>query len=278
MPRSLQCLPRFAGVLLGAWASAPSLWADGPTAPKSSFLPPQGETCYYRYSETLAAPKKTVELTATLTVKTLPNNSVRVTFAADGKAPRTLDFRVDETGALQPVAQDGPSKKPKTKAEIQRRAADESLELWLALVSRVGANRETSFPVPLAVQWASGPVNPILTIKSVEPNTFVADAQASTTVNSPASDSLGTIGLGVRAVGTFGGSAADGFVGIAGLGLAALSTIRRPHGPQPADVSLHLAGELADGRLKQLSGDQENVVRPGKHPTTFSDKWILVAG
>jgi hypothetical protein len=253
--------------------------AQAQTSAASSFLPPKGQTYYYRYSETVTAPKTNVALTATLTLKTLSENDVQVTFAADGRAPRTLDFRVDETGALQPVLPDVPAKRPKTEEEIQQRAAAQTLLLRLALVSRVGANRESSFPIPLSVAWANGPVNPILNIKSMEPNTFVADADASTFVNPPSrGESAGTlIPLGLGVAGTFRGTATGRVVGIASLCVSAVSALRRPHGPQPADVKLHLAGELMDGRLQKLSGDQENVVRPGKHATTFSDRWILVA-
>lgn len=265
--------------------------------PPSAFLPPAGQTVHYRYSDTVTTPmapkkkKRTKSEAATLTITTVSAKDVQVTIAVEGKGTRSLNFQVDETGALQPASAmpDSfilPSSSRGDNDRNEQRAAEQALLLRLSLASRIGAHpgAETSFPFLLNVPWASGPVNPILSIKSTGSDTFVADASAMTSINPPQKKQSKHVipylfGLGIL------GSAVGGTPGrIAGLSatavLAAVAYVRGRHSgrPQPVDVTLHIAGQFANGRLQMLSGNQqENAQEKKKTRTYFSDKWSLVA-
>jgi hypothetical protein len=265
--------------------------------PPSAFLPPVGQTVHYRYSDTATtptAPKKknrTKSEAATLTITTVSVKDVQVTIAVEGKGSHSLDFHLDETGALQPTSSMPesfvlPSSSRGSDDRNEQSAAEQALRLRLSLASRIGAHSgaETSFPVLLNVPWASGPVNPILSIQSTGPNAFVADASAMTSINPPQKKQSKHLipylfGLGIL------GNAVGGTPGrIAGISatvvLAAVAYVRGRHSgrPQSVDVTLHITGQLANGRLQMLSGDQQEIAHEKKKTRTyFSDKWSLVA-
>jgi len=257
--------------------------------PPSAFLPPVGQTVSYRYSDTVTTPKGTESEAATLTLTAVVGNDIQVTITVDGKGSRNLHLSVDETGALQPVSV------PELVASLssnqggsdqnEQSAAVQALLLRLSLAARIGAHPggDTSFPVQLNVSWASGPVNPILFIRST-PDAFVADASDTTSINPPQQnqwqDKLIPAGAGVGIVAAVIGGRTGTIVGVA-TGAAAL-VLRFAHGrsgPLPVDVTLHITGQLTESRLRMLSGDQEEVVHGKEHPRTVSsDKWSLVAG
>jgi len=152
----------------------------------------------------------------------------------------------------------------------------------LSLAARVGEypGEEMSFPVLLDVPWASSPVNPILYVKPTAPDAFVATAEDTTSINPPQPvrpQILRSVAIGMGAgalAGAIGGTAGR-FVGPI---VTVVSIATRPHsGPQSADVTLHLKGQLANGRLRTLSCNREYTVHANKHPRTFNDQWSLVA-
>jgi hypothetical protein len=257
--------------------------------PPSAFLPPVGQTVSYRYSDAITTPKGTESEAARLTLTTVAGNDIQVTIAVDGKGSRSLHFSVDETGALQPISI------PELVASLsshqggsnqnEQKPAAQALWLRLSLAARIGAHLggETSFPVQLNVSWASGPVNPILSIRTTA-DAFVADARDTTSINPPKEkplmDKLIAPGAAVGIVTSVIGGTTSEIVGIATGGAAlVLSFARGRAGPLPVDVTLHITGQLGEGRLRMLSGDQEEVVHDKAHPRTVSsDKWSLVAG
>jgi hypothetical protein len=131
--------------------------------------------------------------------------------------------------------------------------------------------------VEINVAWSSGPVNPILFVRSTEPDAVVADASATTMVNPPQSRKRGLlVPLGLGLAGVFADGATGRMVSFAGM--AASASGNRSSSPVPVDVTLHVTGRFGGGHLKTLSGDQESIVHSGKRPTTISDKWTLEAG
>jgi hypothetical protein len=122
------------------------------------------------------------------------------------------------------------------------------------------------------------PVNPILYIKPTATNAFVADASDTTAINPPQKQRrhlLFPVGLGI--LGGAVGGAAGRVVGFPATGATALVANRGRSGPLTADIKLHINGKLASGRLRTLSGDQEEVIHTKRHTRTFSDRWSLVA-
>jgi hypothetical protein len=154
----------------------------------------------------------------------------------------------------------------------------------VALASHVPRQQtqETSFRIRINVPGTSCPLNPTLVLKPTEPEALVADASDTTSVSSPKANRhlFMPLGLGIGA--GFIGGAIGGTPGrIVGISISATSlvvTLLRSSHPasEPADVSLHIDGKLADSRLQMLSGDQEVIVH-GKRTRTISDKWSLIA-
>jgi hypothetical protein len=258
--------------------------------PASALLPPVNQSVHYQYADTTTTPKGTKYQAGTLTLTAVAENEIQATITVQGRGSHTQNFLVDQSGGLQPAAAAEPvpsrSNNGGGSAQAERRAAEQALLFRLSIASRIGAHMgaETSFPLQLNVPWASGPVNPILTIKWTEPAAFVGVASDNTSVNPIQQKSkmsrhlLLPLGLGL-AGGAIGGTPGR----IVAAGGAAISVvtvvtaIRASSGPLPADVTVHVSGQLAQGRLRALSGDQEEVVHQGKKTHTFSDKWSLVA-
>ena len=258
------------------------------SSPPSPFLPAVGQTAYYRYLDTVTTPDGTRGEAATLTLTTVSESQIHVTIAVDGQALRSLDFRLDPIGGFQPVctpeAFSVPSGAEDREDRGERRAAAQTLIFRLSLAAhiRMAQGADVSFPVQLTVPGATGPANPILSVKASEPDAFVADTNATMSVTLPEKKRgqrlpllLGGAGLVAGAV----SGKAGRIVALVGAGGALVSNLaaRRPP-PQksaPVDVNLHVTGQFADGRLRILSGDQESVVHAGKHIRTLSDKWSL---
>lgn len=263
--------------------------AESATSADSAFLPAIGQTAYYRYAETLTSPKGSKDIAATLALQRLSSASVQITIAVDGKGSRTLNFRVDQNGALQrttPIAAsaapDSSAKKAGSSGESeQQRVMAQALLLRLSMVSRLGAHpgESTSFPVEISVPWAEGPVNPVLSVKSKDHDAFVAEANDSTSINPPQKHQRPHIllplaaGFAGGAIGGVAGSA----VGVAGAATPAVMASRGGAKPLPVDIALHVMGQLANGHLQTISGDQEEVVHSGKQTHTISEKWSLIA-
>lgn len=262
--------------------------ATSPASPPSAFMPAAGQTARYQFSDTLTTPKKSTTEDGTMTVTRVAGNEVRVTIAIDDKAPRSFDFHLDSTGELLSASKRSTdlraSTKPRSKGQSTPGLDEQALILRLSIAAHIGsrAGDETSLPVLLDIPWASSPVNPVLSIKSTAPGAFAGDASDTTTINPPQTGQphilrpvLISAGVGAAA-GAIGGTAGR-LVGPAfTVGSLRMATHNRP-GPLPTDVKLHVSGQVADGRLRTLSGDQEYVVQVKKHPRTFSDKWSLVA-
>ena len=250
----------------------------------SAFLPAVGQSVHYRYSDTVTTPKGSKSGAATLTIKTITENEVEVTIAVDGEGSRSLEFHVDETGTLQPASAPEPagssSRKHGARDAGEEKNAAQALLSRLSIAARIGAKpgTEMSFPIQLNVPWASGPVNPILHVTSTAPNALAGDASDTTSINPPQKQhrhALLPVGLGLLG-GAVGGTTGR-IAGVAGTGATAVAMNRGRSGPVPAEVKLRVTGQLADGRLRTLSGDQEIEAHAGKHSNTFGDKWSLVA-
>lgn len=272
--------------LLPAVAQQPS--ADPATpATSSAFLPAIGESRQYRYLDTLTTAKHSRNFSAALTLTSVSAKEIHATVAIDGKDPHSLDFYLDDTGTLQPTSMPGTDGNSKNRrhgrSQSEEAAAFQSFVSRISLASRIGAKstQEASFRVKLMVPGASCPLNPTLVLKPTQPEAIIGDANDTTSVNSPANRRLFMpLGLGFGA--GFIGGAIGGTPGrIVGISISATSLvigIARHAGPQPADVSLHIDGKLADNRLQTLSGDQEVLVHANNRTHTISDKWSLAAG
>jgi hypothetical protein len=258
--------------------------ATTPTSAPPALLPPVGQTVSYRYSDALTSPQGVKVASATLTLTSVTAKDIHVTIAVDGTGSRSLDLQIDPAGALQLVCAPAPLDSLSTGRDQSEQTATVQLILFrLALAARIGA--VTSFPVQLSVPGeAGGPVNPILSVTSMQADTFTAEANATTSAKAPEQAHnqvpllLGGTGLVAAAV-----SGTTGRIIAVGAGATALAVQwvanRRAHsGPVPVDVKLHVTGELAQGHLRRISGDQENTVGAGRRARTFSDKWSLVAG
>jgi len=276
LAKSLPLVPLSAGGLLATSMLAAAAGAATSTSappPPSVFLPPAGQTVQYRYSDAVTTAKGTKSEAAILTLTSAPGNRVHVTIAADGKEPRSLDFHVDSSGALQPAAAlesaVSSSSTPGSRQQLEQRAAAEELIHRLSLAARIGA--DTSFPIQLNVPGAGNPVTPTLFSTPGEPDTFNADATATTSVDQPGRRRLLLpIGVGLVA-GTFAGTTGRLVGVIAGVGGSVIAGYHPP--ATPADVTLHITGHLTDGHLRTLWADQENVVYARQKTQTVSDIW-----
>jgi hypothetical protein len=258
-------------------------------AASSGFLPTIGQETDYEYSNTVTTPKGTRRFTATLTLTSVNAKEVRASIAIDGKEPRSVDFYVDDSGALQPTSMPEAESKSRNRrrggVQAEQANAIQTLVSRISLASRIGSKptQETSFRVRITVPGASCPLNSTLVLKPTQPEALVADANDTTSVSAPQKRRLFALpGLGIGA--GFIGGAIGGTPGrIVGISISATSLVvnllRAGHSNPllPADVSLHIDGKLANSRLQALSGDQEVIVH-GKHTRTTSDKWSLVAG
>jgi hypothetical protein len=258
-------------ILLGCALPA----ADGranskiPSSP-SAFLPPVGQTAHYRYADTVTSAKQTKNEAAMVTIQSVTENQVHVTIAVDGQESRNLDLSVDLTGALQP-----------TSGATEQTLARQEFLTRLSLAARIGTNPRvaTTFPVLLNIPWASGPVNPLVRVQPTEADGLVANASAATTVNPPPQTQHlhFLLAPGVGLTGALIGGTTGRVVALSGL--VTSTVIARHSSPRPerTNVTLHVTGHLANGRLQMLSGDQENTVHARRQTHTFSDKWSFVA-
>jgi hypothetical protein len=136
--------------------------------------------------------------------------------------------------------------------------------------------------VTIPIPWASKPVlNPTLFIDMTKADSFIADASDETPVNPPQQKKQRvlpfTLGLGILG-GAVGGTPGR-IVGVSSTVVLAAVARRRGHsGPSPLNVKVHLSGQLTEGRLSTLAGDQEESIHSGGHThALLSDKWSLVA-
>jgi hypothetical protein len=258
------------------------------TAPASTFLPAIGQSEQYRYLDTVTARRTSARVSGTLTLTSVTAKKVQATITVDGNEPRSVDFYVDDTGALLPMSIPEPITKSGNKRhssdQEQRAIAAQALLIRLSLASRIGARpgEGISFPVKFNVDGASCPLNPTLVVKTVEQETLIGDAKDKTSINPPRANQKVFMPLGLGIGAGFIGGAIGGTPGrIAGISISATSfvvgIVRARHSrPLPADVNLHIDGKLADGRLLTLSGDQEVIMHSGKHTRTISEKWSIV--
>jgi hypothetical protein len=254
-------------------------------APPSAFLPSLGETVHYRFTDTLVTPKESKNEAGTLTLTGVTGNEVRATVAIDNQTARSFALHVDQTGALQPTGGvDSPSTTPRHKGQNTLGATEQAFLRRLSLAAQIGAHpgEEMSIPVLLNVPWASAPVNPTLDVKPTTPDAFTADARDTTTVNPPQNGGTHilrrvaiSVGAGILA-GQIGGTTGNVIRPIVTVGSILITTHTRS-GPQPTDVTLHISGQLADGRLQRLSGNQEYSVAQKEHSKVFSENWQFVA-
>jgi hypothetical protein len=85
--------------------------------------------------------------------------------------------------------------------------------------------------------------------------------------------------LAIRAgvlVAAFSGSRSRRGVLLATAGGAIGSHFGSAH-TEPVDVTLHVGGREASGRLAQLSADQEVIIYTKRNKKTVSDRWSLTA-
>jgi hypothetical protein len=259
--------------------------AENTVTQSSAFLPPVGQSVHYRFSDNLTTSKESKSEAGTLTLTAVTHNEIKATVAIDNQAPRSFALHVDQTGALQPAAEMAlPPATPRHNSSSAPGAAEKAFLLRLSLAAQIGAHpgEETSIPVLLNVPWASGPVNPTLNIKSTAPDAFVGDASESTTINAPQKARPHI--LRSVAISTGAGIAAGEIGGTTGRIIRPIVTVssiliasRSHSGPQPIDVTLHVTGQLADGRLQRLSGNQQYTVAQKEHSRVVSDQWQLVA-
>ena len=258
---------------------------ENAVAQSSAFLPPVGQSVHYRFSDTFTTPKESKSEAGTLTLTAVTGNDIKATVAIDNQAPRNFALHVDQTGALQPAAGlDQPSPTPRHHSPSAPRAAEKDFLLRLSLAAQIGAHpgEEMSIPVLLNVPWASGPVTPTLNVKSTAPDAFTGEAIDTTTINPP--PNRGPHILRSVTISTGAGIAAGEIGGTTGRILRPIVTVssiliatRSHSGPQPTDVTLHISGQLSDGRLQRLSGNQEYTIAQKEHSRIFSDQWQLVA-
>ena len=82
-------------------------------------------------------------------------------------------------------------------------------------------------------------------------------------------------GAGILA-GQIGGTAGSVIRPMVTVGSILIAT-RSRSGPQPTDVTLHITGQLADGHLQRLSGNQEYSVAQKEHSRIYSENWQFLA-
>jgi hypothetical protein len=253
---------------VGTLSTTPSL--------SSTFLPPIGQTAHYRYSDMVTTPKETKREAAMVAIESVAENQVHVTIEVEGQEPRNLDLSVDAAGALQPPA-DAQRDNDLSEQTLSRQA----LLVRLSLAARIGTNPRaaTSFPVLLNIPWASGPVNPMVSFLPAEPDGFVGNAIAATSVNPPKQQQRLNVLLapGIGLTGALIGGTAGRLIALGGLARSAVIANHSVPRPVRTDIKLHITGQLADGRLQVLYGDQENSMHARGHDQTFSDKWSLIA-
>jgi hypothetical protein len=212
-------------------------------------------------------------------------SEIEATVAIDNKPPRSFSLHVDQTGALQSTAgMDPPSAAPHHNRQTAPGAAEQAFLGRLSLAAQIGARpgEEMSIPVLLNVPWASGPVNPTLYVKPTAPDAFTGDASDTTTINPPQSGRPHILrsvaisaGVGVLA-GQIGGTAGSVIRPIVTVG-SILIAARSRSGPQPTDVSLHITGQLANGHLQRISGNQESSVAQKERSRISREQWQLLA-
>jgi hypothetical protein len=279
----------FTFVLVGVVSAMAQQSSEGAATPAaaSAFLPMIGQNTRYEYSDTVTTAKGTTKLTATLTLTSDAARNIRASIAIDGEEPRSLDFLVDDSGALQPtsVPEPAPESRDRRHRSKQREqaAALQAFVSRISLASRIVAHPadETSFLVKTTVPGATCPLNQTLVLKPTQ-SELVADANDTISISSPQGNRrlLMPLGMGIGA--GFIGGAIGGTPGrIVGISISATSLVvnlarTRHSGPFPADVSLHIDGKLADGSLQTLSGDQQVIVHTGKSLHTIHEKWSLV--
>jgi hypothetical protein len=254
-------------------------------APASAFLPSPGETLSYRISDTVISSKQSKNEAGTLTLTAVSGDEIEATVALDNKPPRSFALYVDQAGALQPTDQsDQPSKAPRHRHLTASGAADQAFLLRLSLAAQIGARpgEAMAIPVVLNVPWVSSPANPTLYIKPTTADTFAGDASDTITVPPPQNGRSHLLravaisaGAGILA-GQIGGTAGSVIRPIVIVGTMLIASRKRP-GPQPTEVSLHISGELAEGRLQRLSGDQEYSVAQKERSRVFSEQWQFLA-
>jgi hypothetical protein len=270
-----------------------SIWCDGAAVtadtPSSTLMPLVGQTAHYRFSDTVKTPGGTRNLAGTLTLATLAPDQIRVSITLEGKGTRSFDLHADQTGALwqssgsEPSLQAPSARSRRSSSSSEPSVTEQELIRRLSLVARIGAHpsEDASFPVVLDVPWASGPVDPLLTVKSDPTGVFTADATQETSVNPPARGRahilrsvLISAGVGVAAsqIGGVAGRVVGPVVSIGSLVIAS----RNRSGASPTDVRLHITGKISAGRLQTVSGAQEYAVHAGGRSRTYSDTWSLV--
>jgi hypothetical protein len=124
--------------------------------PPSAFLPPVGHSVHCRYSDTVTAPKGPESEAGRLTLTSVAGNKIQLTMAGNGTGSPSLEFQVDETGALHPASTLEPAAPPSGKRSHsdwnQQWVAAQALFVRLSVARRTGAHPgaiETSFPVQL---------------------------------------------------------------------------------------------------------------------------------
>lgn len=260
--------------------------AAGELARPSAFLPQAGQTLHYRFSDTFTTPKESKNETGTLTLTAVSKNEITAMVAVDNKAPRNLALQVDRTGALQPADESDPSSaKTRHNGQSEPSASEQALLFRLSLAARIGADagEEAPIPVLLNVPWARGPVNPTLYFKSTASGEFTAEASDTTSINPPQtgrphilrSVAIST-GAGILA-GEIGGTTGKVIRPMVTAGSIFIASRHARFGPQPTEVTLHITGQLSDGRLQRLSASQEYTVVAQKQHRSFSDQWQIVA-
>jgi hypothetical protein len=257
----------FPGMAAAATSSIPA---------SSAFLAPVGQTTHYRYFESIATAKGSNRETAFVTLTTRANDEVSVEIAVDGKVTRSLDFYRDPSGALRAV--------PHAGSETGKQDDTEGLPQRLSIAAQIGAHPggDITVPVTVTIPWASRPVlQPTLLIDMTKANSFTANASDETSVNPPQQNKHSllpfTFGLGIL------GGAVGGTPGrIVGTGstvlLAVIAQRRGRPAPSPLQVSVHLTGQLTDGRLRTLSGEQEETINSQRQThSVLRDQWSLAA-
>ena len=219
---------------------------------------------------------------AAITLKTDPDGRIEVSVAANGRVS-ALTMRLDPNGALEPVSLPIPSAGATDRVSrdmLEQRATLQTMLARLSLAAQMRAS--TSFPVRLDVPGAATPV--VATLFSTpsgaaqsEPVGFTADAVASTSVDEPhRARSLLAIGAGLAVAAVSHGAGRVAGVLLAATGGAIGNRLGSAH-PVPADVTLHIEGREAAGRLETLSATQEVIVYEKRRKKILSDRWSLAA-
>jgi hypothetical protein len=267
----------------------PALGIDQQT---SAFLPAAGQTVHYRFTDSVTEAKKSKNVSGQLTLTANSGNEVHAVLAVNGEESRNFDFRIDQNGALQLASSPDPaattSNKPNRRNQAEQFATQQALLLHFSLASSIGAHpgEAASFPALLDVPWASGPVNPILSITPNGSSAFIADGHDTTFVSPPSGErhvmrsvlvSLGVsvaVGAAAGAIGGPGGAALG--AGVTATA-AVVRSLRRSSAPLPTNVQVHVTGQLENGRLQAISGEEQYVLHAKKHTRTVTDKWTLAA-